>query len=212
MLAKYYTRKRLDEARYFFGHLSLAKDDDEFYFNLSAFLNAWRSILDIMMYDFNDFFVLGFSREDEINATEFAAVANALKNTQAIEFIKWWRNKQKLLQKNELWRKRNISFHRGYPPVSEYRIYVGRTGGTSGSMYPIIYPSPGLPDAAVYRTPGPLPPMVVGPIPATTIDPHTYYFTEPSDKPAIQYCNEALKLIEGIVEEAEKKFSLTFTH
>jgi len=43
-----YARKRLDEARYFCGKLSVAENDDEFYFNLSAFLNAWRSILDVI--------------------------------------------------------------------------------------------------------------------------------------------------------------------
>ena len=191
------------------------EDDEEFYFNLSAFLNAWRSILDVMMYDFNDFFALGFSREDEITEKEFGAVANALKNIQATEFIEWWRKKQGLLRNNKLWSKRNVSFHRGYPPLSEkiYNIYVGNSGWTSGTLssywQPIIYPSLFLPDSPEYSTVGPMPPT--GPIPVRTINPHDFYFTELSelsDKPVIKYCDEALKIIEGIVEEAEKKFSV----
>lgn len=82
------TGKRLEEARYFCVRLSEAKNDDEFHFNLSAFLNAWRSILDTMLYDFTEHYSLGFSREDELDDKEFTAVATALKNTRAREVMK----------------------------------------------------------------------------------------------------------------------------
>jgi hypothetical protein len=111
------TRKKLEEARYFSKRLSGAKDDDEFHFNLSAFLNAWRSILDVMLYDLAEHYALGFSRDEELNDKEFTAVATALKNDDALKFIEWWRKKQGVLRNNPLWVKRNIMFHRGYPKI-----------------------------------------------------------------------------------------------
>lgn len=188
------TRKRLEEARYFFVRLSEAKNDDEFHFNLSAFLNAWRSILDVMLYDFTEHYSLGFSREDELNDKEFTAVATTLKNTQALKFIKWWRQKQGDLRNNPLWIKRNITFHRGYPKVSEYRIYVSGSGGTSGTLSittpylkRISYPSPST---------------------ISPSDPSNYYFSDIQDRTVIKYCNEALKEIESIIVEAEGTFSV----
>lgn len=185
------TGKRLDEARYFYEKLVRSQNDDEFYFNLSAFLNAWRSILDVMLYDLNEHYSLGFSREDELDSKEFAAVANALNKTQAIEFIRWWRKKQGVLMNNPLWAKRNITFHRGYPEISEYHIYVSGSGGTSGTISPYMKRIP-------WPTPATIPPS----------DPSNYFFSDVPDTTVMDYCNEALKEIESIVVEAEKTFSV----
>lgn len=187
------TRKRLDEAKYFCSKLTEAKNDDEFYFNLSAFMNAWRSILDVMLYDFTEYYSLGFSREDDMNDKEFRAVATALKNAQALNFIQWWKKKQSSLGNNPLWIKRNVSFHRGYPKVSEFRIFVAGSGGISGtiSVSPylkrISYPS----TTSVSQT-----------------DPSNYYFSDVQDKTVMKYCDEALKEIESIIVEAEQSFSV----
>jgi hypothetical protein len=189
------TRKRLEETRYFCVRLSEAKNDDEFHFNLSAFLNAWRSILDVMLYDFTEYYSLGFSREDELNYKEFKAVATALKNTQALKFIKWLGQKQGgLTHNNPLWSKRNITVHRGYPKVSERRIYVSGSGGTSGTVSIITpyfkrisYPSPST---------------------ISPSDPSNYYFSDIQDRTVMKYCNEALKEIESIIVEAEQTFSV----
>lgn len=193
-----YARMRLDEARYFRMHLSSARTDDEFYFNLSAFLNAWRSILDVMLYDFSEHYTLGFTREDELDNKQFLAVATVLGRTEAIEFIKWWNQQQGILSNNPLWRKRNVSFHRGYPKVSEYVIYVSGSGGTSGTLsYFKRVPWPTSEDA----------PPVSAPLQASG-DGLNYFFTDLPDRPVIDYCDEALKEIERIIEEAEKRFSV----
>ena len=189
-----WTRKRLQEAEYFRNRLIGTQNDDEFYFNLSAFLSAWRSILDVMLYDFNEHYYLGFSTEDKFNDTDFKAVANALSNTQAIEFIKWWRKKQGLLRKNPLWTKKNITVHRGYAKLSEYRIYVSGSGGTSstisgvtGYMKRIPFPESGA---------------------TSRRDPTNYFFSDMQDKPVMDYCDEGLKQIESIITEAETTFSV----
>jgi hypothetical protein len=180
------TRRRLEEAKYC-GRLSEAQND-EFHFNLSAFLNAWRSILDVMLYDFTEHYSLGFSREDELDDKEFTAVATALKKTHALKFIEWWRQKQGGLRNNPLWFKRNITFHRGYPKVSEYRIYVSGSGATSGTVSVVPYLKP-----ISYPSPGAISPS----------DPSNYYFSDIQDRTVMKYCNEALKEIESIIVEAE---------
>jgi len=190
------TRKRLEEARYFYGRLIGTQNDDEFHFNLSAFPNAWRSILDVMLYDFTEHYSLGFSREDELNDKEFTAVATALTNTQALEFIKWWRMKQGGLSNNPLWAKRNITFHRGYPKVSERRIYAAGTGGTSGTVS-VVSVIPYLKRIS-WPTPSGISPS----------DPSNYYFSDMQDKTVMEYCNEALKEIDRIIMEAEQTFSV----
>ena len=90
------TRKKVDEAKYFLNKLKKAQKgrQEHFYFNLSAFLNAWRSVLDAMLWDFVKHYGLGFDQEDRVNDMDFKAVATALKNTEALSFIKWWRKKQ----------------------------------------------------------------------------------------------------------------------
>jgi hypothetical protein len=187
------TRRKFEEAKYFCGKLSEAKSDDEFYFYLSAFLNAWRSILDVMLYDLAEYYCLGFSREDELGDKEFTAVANALKRVEALKFIEWWRQKQGTLRSNPLWMKRNIIFHRGYPKISEYRIYASGSGGTSGTisvvpyMKPVIYPSPSS---------------------VNVTDPTNYYFSDIQDRTVMNHCYETLKAIEKIIAEAEQTFSV----
>jgi hypothetical protein len=41
-------------------------NEDEFHFILSAFLSAWRSVLDVMLYDFADHYKIGLSRDDKM--------------------------------------------------------------------------------------------------------------------------------------------------
>jgi hypothetical protein len=62
------TRTKFAEAKYFLDVLpQMANNPDGFYYNLSAFLTAWRSTLDVMLYDLAEHFSLGFSREDEMS-------------------------------------------------------------------------------------------------------------------------------------------------
>ncbi len=191
MIDEMQTRRKLREACYFCERLSQAKNDDEFYFNLSAFLNAWRGILDVMLYDLAEHYSLGFSREDLMSEMEFGAVANALKKNDAVKFIKWWRHKQGDLRKNPLWSERNITFHRGYPKISEYRIFVSPSGGTSVTITPYF-------KRVTYAPVSMNPPK----------DTSNYFFSSREDKTVILYCYESLNEIDRIIAEAENVFAV----
>jgi len=52
-----HARDKLAEAEYFLRQLENSQDDKKgFDFNLSAFVVAWRSVIDIMLYDFAEKF------------------------------------------------------------------------------------------------------------------------------------------------------------
>ena len=90
-------------------------------------------MLDILLYDFAEKYELGFTREDEMNDREFYAVAKVLEKSEAIEFTKWWRKEQQKLSNEVLWRKRNVSFHRGSVGI-EHNYFGYGTGTTSGTI------------------------------------------------------------------------------
>jgi hypothetical protein len=127
------TGKKLREAEYFLEALLQTNFNkrDEFHYNLSAFLSAWRSILDVMLYDFAELFKIGLTRENRISDYDFALVARATRNTRALKFIKWWRKKVSSLSNNKLWHMRPVIVHRGYPEMRE-RVYT---------HFPVIVPS-----------------------------------------------------------------------
>jgi hypothetical protein len=84
------TRNKLEESKYFLDILPTVREDPNgFRCNLSAFLNAWRSLLDVMLYDFGEFYNLSFTRQVEMNDKEFYAVAKTLGNEEALRFIRW---------------------------------------------------------------------------------------------------------------------------
>ena len=102
-----HTRNKILEADFFLEKLQQTPDDPDFTFYLSAFLSAWRSVLDIMLYDFAEHFSLGITRDDKINEQNFIFVAKTFGNHSAVEFIRWWRGNQGVLINNPLWRKRS---------------------------------------------------------------------------------------------------------
>jgi len=96
--------KKLREAEYFLKTLQQISfnNRDELHYNLSAFLSAWRSILDIMLYDFAELYRIGQTRENNISDYEFDLVARATQNTRALDFIKWWRQKERSFHNERL--------------------------------------------------------------------------------------------------------------
>lgn len=104
------------------------QDRDEFDYYLDAFVLAWRSVLDIMLYDAAEIFSLNLSREQHIADYEFLLVARALKHTKAQAFIEWWHERaQGSLSQNPLWSKRTIISHRGF--LGKTHIIYGLTSG-----------------------------------------------------------------------------------
>jgi len=195
------TRNKLKEAKYFLEILPKAQEEpDIFYYNLGAFLNSWRSVLDIMLYDFAEYYALGFTREDDMDDKEFHAVATALHNEEAVKFIKWWRQKQGMLKNSPLWKKRIIGFHRGKMNIQSY-VYVSGSGGTSGTISPYVAPLD-LPDDSSLGA------LVPQAIPVETPQPPILVFSDFPDKNLIEMCTKAFAELEAIVAEAEKSFEI----
>jgi len=129
------TRGKLEEASYFlFALRRTEKTLKQFVYNLSAFLSAWRSVLDVMLYDFAEHYRIGLTREDRMTDEIFWYVAKAQNNAQALGFIKWWRQKVNILSKNPLWNMRRVIVHRGYPEIT-YRIYIPASISSGGTGF-----------------------------------------------------------------------------
>ncbi|MGA2310608.1 MAG: hypothetical protein ABSG57_13825 [Candidatus Bathyarchaeia archaeon] len=113
---------KLNEAGYFLRAIKNTTDDT-FLFNLSAFLSAWRSILDVMLFDFAQKYHLGFGPEDHVTFETFRIVAKALKRGQALRFLSWWRKQERRVSGNPLYPKRNMIVHRKYPETGLAIVY-----------------------------------------------------------------------------------------
>ena len=201
------TRKKLREANYFMGELlgelgKRGQTPEPFDFYMSAFLHAWRGVLDVMLYDFAEHFSLGFSREDELNIDNFKKAAESKKCADGIEFSDWWLDKQKMLRNNPLWSKRNITTHRGYVGMIEHVYYLSGSGATSSSV-------------SYYFAQADASDVSKGTIPVST---HAVIQPDFASKQlgfvgisgdAIAVCRNALSDMERIVEEAERAFKVS---
>jgi len=112
-------KEKLSEAEYFLNMLKKTPwRDPVFAYNLSAFLSSWRSVLDVMLFDFAQLYALGFEREDHLDYEGFEIAAKALGRKQALEFLKWWKRECEKLARTPLYRARNIVVHKGTPPIA----------------------------------------------------------------------------------------------
>ena len=223
-----FTRAKLAEAKFFLDRLQgAATDFDPFYYNLSAFLSAWRSTLDIMLYDFVEIFPLGFTREDAITKRDFKVAARAAQNSEAERFITWWDNQQSVLGSTPLWKKRNLNVHRGpvglaRPP--QFTVLVTGSGGTSSTIHTHNIHTGGYASHSISSL------TTQGAISPSTFHTHTintdeyashsisslttqgvgvsniWHFTDLPNDNAIEVCTQAYAQIEDIVEEAESSF------
>ena len=118
----------------------------------SAFLAAWRSVLDVLLYDAAFRFNLGFTLDDKIKEWQFKWAANKEENRKAICFLNWWSQKRSSLNKLSIWKDRDVFLHRGYterepvfaPLLTSSGVFLW-TGDISGvdkySGYELIYPN-----------------------------------------------------------------------
>jgi len=184
------TRKKLEEARFFLEKfrksvgLSVGKESPYY---LSAFLSAWKSVLDVMLYDFAEYYSLGLTRQDKVSYDGFSLVAKAQSNDKALDFLKWWAKKTRKLSKNKLWKMRHIIVHRGYPEIT-HQVYVPETISSS-AICAISFDIPKKADT------------VTGHISDGKII-MIEYTTLPKE------CQNAFKLMEKIIIDAEKEFSI----
>lgn len=169
---------------------------------MSAFLHAWRGVLDVMLYDFSDLYSLGFSREDEVRYDNFEKASQRKNCADGVKFIDWWLSKQTTLSTNPLWKKRNLSTHRGYLGMSEHVYYLSGSGATSGSIggyfgQDVLFDK----SSGAVRVSGP---AVIQPDFASK----RLEFADILGKNAIDVCNDAYRDMGKIVEEAEKTFKV----
>lgn len=184
------TRNKLSETAYFLDVLIQKQSDEkQFMYNLSAFLSAWKSVLDVMLYDFAEYYSMGLNREDKIMGHDFWIVAKAQKHREALQFVQWWKQKVGILSNNPLWKMRHTIVHRGYPEV-KYRIYTPDSL-SSGSIVIVKGEVVGYGDA----------------IP-TAIAKDIFEIKVKDLSEFIRMCKEGFALMANIVEEAEKTFKV----
>lgn len=206
-------KEKLNEAHYFLGMLSNTPQDDaherEFTYILSAFLNSWASVLDVLLYDYLEKFSLGFSRSERITERDFEIAARALNHTQATLFIRWWRQQLRSLSNNPLWTKRNLIVHRGYPPTMHvYNIYVAESIAINSTISAygtsiIAAGSSGPSAISPTTTPGSATPQ---PAPQTAQTRDEIRFADRPDRSVIDYCQVAYDEMESIVSSALAQF------
>lgn len=106
------TPDKLEEAQYFlerFCETTIKPKINKFY--LSAFLQAWRSVIDIMLYDFAEYF--GFEYLEKPRVHQLAAIFEHTRTRGAREFIKWWRKKRVKVLEMETAKMRDYVAHCG---------------------------------------------------------------------------------------------------
>jgi len=187
------TRFKLEEARYFLKILTRLVDPEKSNFYLSAFLSAWRSVLDVTLFDFIKYYPLGLSEESQLKITDrdFWVAANALNHEEALKFIKWWRQKADMIRKHPLSKERNKIVHKEYPP----RILYAPSTLSSSAVY---MPSESMEPAGSSGFPGAIPVT-------TAVSPFTIEIKFPD---LLEECKRGFDLMESIVNEAEKEFSV----
>jgi len=181
------TRKKLEEARFFLEKFRKSLNSEkQFIYYLSAFLSAWRSVLDVMLYDFAEYYSLGLTREHRMTDRDFFIVATAERNDQALRFLKWWEQRRQRLSKNKLWKMRGIIIHRGYPKIV-HELYFPQSTAVCATAFTITLPKKADPLGS-YITDGNI--VMVE------------YTTLPKE------CQNAFKIMEKIILDAESKFSV----
>jgi hypothetical protein len=119
------SKDKLAECNYFLNKLQkYSYHDIEGDFYYSAFVIAWRSFLDVLLYDAAIQFNLGFYRDERMYPKHFRDRAQKLGNKKAIEFLNWWEQKVAYLSSKDLANERHVFVHRG---ASSRMIYLPAT-------------------------------------------------------------------------------------
>ena len=176
------TRNKIEETRFFLNKVQETMTDSKInHFYLSAFLASWRSIPDVLLYDFAEHYEITdyYKKLERVtsframtNESSFRLAARNLKNAEALEFIGWWVRKMKEICNLELSSKRIEAVHKGLQP---YPIIVSPFATSTGFNL-----------AGYVR--------------------YKKYVGDMSD--IIGKCQEGLALMEDIVNEAERKFGV----
>lgn len=107
---------KLAEAKYFLTKLH-ESTGSELGYNLSAFIQAWRSVFDVLLYDYAEqYFGYSEARKFKITKTVFKEIATVLDNhgnSDPKKFIDWYEKKESELGNLRFWYLRKFFVHRG---------------------------------------------------------------------------------------------------
>jgi len=193
------TNYKLAEAQYFLSRLKGLKDNpDEFMYNLSAFLSAWRSVLDVLLYDYAEKY-FGWGRDEKFDVRDFEVAAKTSGKKDAQDFIQWYKKQIKLLSQNPLWKKRVVIVHRGRPKVARtYFLYFSETIAVHESV---------TIEVLEHGSPSAIPPEKASFQSTADQDrPVEVYFEDCKDEEVEKICTQAYEQMKKIVEEAENTF------
>jgi hypothetical protein len=138
-------RSKIKEAEHFLHEMRDAEKalrEDLFRYNLSAFLAAWRSVPDFVLYDYAEKNLLGISREDEertLIANQFKIAANVVSrlegNDEPSRFLQWWTKRcNAIYSEHRIVDKRNYTIHKGYPKVEKVADVENKAFVPTGSF------------------------------------------------------------------------------
>jgi hypothetical protein len=210
MVNKMQAEEKLEEARYFLRLLNATPQDiaheREFMHLVSAFLSSWRSVLDVMLYDYSDKYHFGFSRDEAISIRDFGIAARVTNNSQALQFLTWFKEQTGTLSNNPLSTKRNIIVHRGYPTINRvYAVYISGSMTISSSSTVQSANQPAVGSGAIPPTAG-APCGSATPTTTPTTVVADIRFMDCQNQSVLSYCTQALTQMETIVNSAIQQF------
>lgn len=196
-------QEKIKEAEYFLTRLPKIRIENMKY-ETSAFLTAARSVLDHLLEDYRIKFSLGEIKI--LRAKDFRKKAMRKKNRLALDFIKWYQNRMRLLRQNEkygfLYDLRNINVHVRVPPQSIQIQGEGQLNPKSVIEIPILFPPVGIPVMVEVDCKN----KDSGEISPKWKISTTAFFNERPDEDLISLCRGFFSEIQGIVNEAENKW------
>ena len=198
--------KKLQGAEYHLQRMEefYLKNEEIFTYELEAFLAKIRSVLDVLLEDFNRKFSLGVGLEVKLKANIFEKRAKQLNNIQALNFIRWWRRKRDAIYSSPLgflFLKRNVSVHRAVVKPNLKKVTASEMLTVSESITVVKYNEKGR---LVEKWEGPKPSPVSRDRTSVEIN---WFFKDYRDKNVLEVCRELFKLMEDIVKEAKTLFN-----
>lgn len=164
-------------------------------FSISAFISAWRSVWDVLRYDFAEKY-LGIRRDVELGWDRFKKVSQ---NQTTKLIVEWCERKYNILKENPLWEIRHHNIHRGIIEMDREQ-----------RAYPIdidIYGSVVFVDAIREKyEPEPSVSSREGQNLRFVFRFGHRYMKQVEGKRITPICEDAIKLMKDIVKEASEKF------
>jgi len=181
------------------------KDEESFIYELEAFLVKLRSVLDVLLEDFNKKFGLGISLEEELYPSVFEERAQKLNNAEAMRFIKWWRDKKNLMRNGKfgsiLFTKRNISVHRKVirPDLKEI------------ALYDVVLPTDSVTIEKYDEKGNLIEELKTLPIPPRSVEPEPpkvdWYFNDFPEENVLEVSRKLYQIVKEFIEEAKAQFN-----